>query len=164
MKYCTQCMGYKTKYWALDFFVGLYFLWDSKFLLAEQDQGFTFMILHHWTDQKSGPEVVNFFHAQLNWYHAHKCWKCQQLLAFFTFISLKNTTSDSFKAWNTCIIIFRCFTFNEQLKCHAELNWTWFYFYKLGMHWAFGLSVRYCKSLSICDIKIWQILQTDILA
>ena len=49
--------------------------------------------------------------------------KMPTIVGILTFISMINTTSERFKAWN--FFICRYFTFYEQLKFHAQLSWAW---------------------------------------
>ena len=51
------------------------------------------------------------------------------IVGILTFISMINTTAERLKARN--FFIWRYFSFNEQLKFHAQLSWAWKKFYNL---------------------------------
>ena len=66
--------------------------------------------------------------------------KMPTIVGILMFICMINTASERLKARN----FFNCqyFSFYEQLKFHAQLSWTWIFFYNLGAWTILAMSFK----------------------
>ena len=84
----------------------------------------TFLVLqHHGGEERAGPEVIKLFSYSTQLSTKFSLLinvKMQTIVGILTFISMINTAPESLKARN--FFICRYFSFNEQLKFHAQLS------------------------------------------